>query len=183
MWLITTMVMCTFGTGESNNIKLLALQAGTTPSVSGYSKDAHPNHHQHILTCLAEQISVPQLIKAIINSFKGFCQDPFMKLTLWTPHDPYWINTQDLTLEATLHNISINPSSIDGPADGEIFISNHLAEIPDIQSKHIQNLVKMGETYCHLCVQLLNPSPKELENLSGQLWERLWQPICTTSYT
>ena len=69
-----------------------------------------------------------------------------------------------MTLEATLHNISINPSSIDGPADGEIFESNHLAEIADIQSKLIWNLAKVGETYCHLCAQLLNPSPEELEN-------------------
>ena len=69
-----------------------------------------------------------------------------------------------MTLEATIHNISINPSSIDGPADGEIFESNHLAEITDIQSKLIWNLAKVGKTYHHLCAQLLNPSPKELEN-------------------
>ena len=81
-----------------------------------------------------------------------------------TPHDPHWINAEDLTLENTLHNISINPSTIDGPADGEIFKSNHLAEIADIQSKLIQNLAKVGETYHHLCTQLLNPSPEELEN-------------------
>ena len=68
-----------------------------------------------------------------------------------------------MTLKVTLHNISINPSSIDGPADGEIFKSNHLAEITDIRSKLIQNLVKVGETYCHLHTQLLNPSPEELE--------------------
>ena len=53
---------------------------------------------------------------------------------------------------------------MDGPADGEIFESNYLAEIADIQSKLIQNLVKVGETYHHLHTQLLNPSPKELEN-------------------
>ena len=80
------------------------------------------------------------------------------------PHDPYWINAEDMMLEATLHNISINPSSIDGPADGEIFESNHLAGIADNQSKLIQNLVKVGKTYCHLHTQLLNPSPEELEN-------------------
>ena len=81
-----------------------------------------------------------------------------------TPHDPYWINAEDLTLENTLHNISINPSTIDGPADGAIFELNHLAEIADIQSKLIWNLVKVGKTYHHLCAQLLNPSPVELEN-------------------
>ena len=81
-----------------------------------------------------------------------------------TPHDPHWINAEDLTLENTLHDISINPSTIDGPADGAIFESNHLAEITDIQSKLIWNLAKVGETYCHLHAQLLNPSPEELEN-------------------
>ena len=81
-----------------------------------------------------------------------------------TPHDPYWINAEDLTLENTLHNISINPSTIDGPADGAIFEMNHLAEITDIQSKLIPNLVKVGKTYHHLHTQLLNPSPVELEN-------------------
>ena len=80
------------------------------------------------------------------------------------PPDPCWINAEDLTLENTLHNISINPSTIDGPADGAIFKLNHLAEIVDIQSKLIWNLVKVGETYHHLHAQLLNPSPKELEN-------------------
>ena len=69
-----------------------------------------------------------------------------------------------MTLENTLYNISINPSTIDGPADGAIFESNHLAEIVDIQSKLIQNLAKVGKTYCHLHAQLLNPSPEELEN-------------------
>ena len=62
-----------------------------------------------------------------------------------------------MTLEATLHNISINPSSMDRPAEGEIFESNHLGEIADIQSKLIQNVAKVGETYHHLCAQLLNP--------------------------
>ena len=40
-----------------------------------------------------------------------------------------------MTLEAILHNISINPASMDGPADGEIFEPNYLGEITDIQSK------------------------------------------------
>ena len=55
-----------------------------------------------------------------------------------------------MTLETTLHNISINPASMDGPADGEIFGSNYLGEIADIQSKLAQNLAKVGETYHHL---------------------------------
>ena len=74
------------------------------------------------------------------------------------------INAEDLTLEDTLHNISINPSSIEGPADGVIFELNLLAEIADIQSKLIWNLAKVGKTYRHLHNQLLNPSPEELEN-------------------
>ena len=58
---------------------------------------------------------------------------------------------EDMTLEATLHNISINPSSMDGPADRTIFESNHLAEIADIRSKLVHT-------------QLLNPTPDELTN-------------------
>ena len=81
-----------------------------------------------------------------------------------TPHDPHWINAEDLTLENTLCNISINPSTIDGLADGAIFESNHLAEITGIQSKLIWNLAKVGKTYHHLHTQLLHPSPEELEN-------------------
>ena len=50
------------------------------------------------------------------------------------------------------------------PAKGEIFKSNHLGEIADIQSKLIQNLAKVGETYHHIHAQILNPSPEELEN-------------------
>ena len=69
-----------------------------------------------------------------------------------------------MTLEATLHNISINPSSMDGPTEGEIFESNHLGEIANIWSKFIWNLAKVGETYHHICAQILNPSPEELEN-------------------
>ena len=69
-----------------------------------------------------------------------------------------------MTLEATLRNISINPSSMDRPTEGEIFESNHLREIADIQNKLIQNLAKVGKTYHHVRTQLLNPSPEELEN-------------------
>ena len=46
------------------------------PSVSGYSEDACPDCHQYTMTHHAKQISVPQLIKVITDSFKGFCQDP-----------------------------------------------------------------------------------------------------------
>ena len=53
---------------------------------------------------------------------------------------------------------------MDRPTEGEIFKSNHLREIADIQSKLIRNLAKVGETYHHICAQILNPSPEELEN-------------------
>ena len=63
-----------------------------------------------------------------------------------------------------LSTISLNSASMDVPADGEIFGSNHLGEIADIQSKLVQNLVKVGKTYHHLHTQLLNPSSEELSN-------------------
>ena len=72
------------------------------------------------------------------------------------------MHAEDLTLDATLHNISINPSSIDRPADGEIFHSNHLCKIADIRSKLILNVAKVGESYQYTCAQLLNPTLDEL---------------------
>ena len=53
---------------------------------------------------------------------------------------------------------------MDRPADGEIFKSNNLGEIADIWSKLIQNLAKVGKTYCHLHTQFLNPTSDELSN-------------------
>ena len=102
--------------------------------------------------------------RSSLTASRASTRTPSCNTCYRTPHDPYWVNEDDLTLESTLHNISINPSTIDGPADGAIFKSNHLAEIMDIQSKLIRNLGKVGETYRHLCAQLLNPSPEELEN-------------------
>ena len=81
-----------------------------------------------------------------------------------TPQDPFWVNTEDLTQEAMLHNIAINPSSMDGPVYGAIFKSNNLAEITNIGSKLVQNLAKVGKTYCHFHTQLLNSTPDELTN-------------------
>ena len=67
---------------ESNNIKPLALQVGTTPlSVDTVKMLTQTTTNAHQLT-LAEQISVLQLIKVITDSFEGFCQDPLMKLML-----------------------------------------------------------------------------------------------------
>ena len=86
-----------------------------------------------------------------------------------------------MTLVATHHNISINPASMDGPADGEIFKSNYLGEIAEIWSKLIQNLAKVGETYHHLCTQLLNPSSEELSNFL--IMKETLTAIYTTSST
>ena len=102
--------------------------------------------------------------RSSLTASRASVRTPSCNTCYRTPHDPHWINAEDLTLENTLHNISINPSTIDGPADGAIFKLNHLAEIADIQSKLIWNLAKVGKTYHHLCAQLLNPSPEELEN-------------------
>ena len=149
---------------ESNNIELLALQVGTIPlsadtvkmlaqSTTNTCQLAMQNRSQ---SCSSSRSS---LTASRASSRTHSCNSHYR-----TPHDPYWINAEDLTLENTLHNISINPSTIDGPTDGAIFELNHLAEIADIQSKLIQNLVKVGKTYHHLHTQLLNPSPVELEN-------------------
>ena len=149
---------------ESNNIEPLALQAGTTPLSVDTAKmlaQTTANTCGLALQNISQSCSSSRssLIASRASARTQLCNSHYR-----TPHDPYWINAEDLTLEDTLHNISINPSTIDGPADGAIFKSNHLAEIADIQSKLIQNLAKVGKTYCHLHAQLLNPSSEELEN-------------------
>ena len=63
---------------ESNNIEPLALQAGTTPLSVDTVKMLTQTTDQCMSTHHAKQISVPQLIKVITDSFKGFCQDPLM---------------------------------------------------------------------------------------------------------
>ena len=164
---------------ESNSIKQLAFQVGTTPlsadAVKILTQTAANAHH------LALQ-NRPQSHSSLHASSRSSTRTHLQNSCYGTPHDSCWINAEDMTFEATLHNISINPSSIDGPADGEIFKSNHLAEITDIQSKLIQNLAKVGKTYHHICAQLLNPSPEELENFLATVRETL-TAVCTTSYT
>ena len=59
------------------------------------------------------------------------------------------VHMEEMSLDMTLHNISINPSSMDGPAGEEIFESNHLGEIADIRSKLVLNLAKFSESYHH----------------------------------
>ena len=149
---------------ESNNIKPLALQVGTTPlSVDTVNMLTQTTTNAHQLT-MQNRSQSHSSSRSSLTASRASARTHLCNSCYRIPHDPYWINAEDLTLENTLHNISINPSTIDGPADGAIFESNHLAEIIDIQSKLIWNLVKVGKTYRHLCTQLLNPSPEELEN-------------------
>ena len=156
--------MCTFGDRESNNIEPLALQVGTTPlSADTVKMLAQTTTNTHRLT-LQNRSQSCSSSRSSLTASRASARTHSCNSCYRIPHDPYWINAEDLTLEHTLHNISINPSSSDGPADGEIFKLNHLVEITDIQSKLIWNLVKVGKTYHHLCTQLLYPSPEELEN-------------------
>ena len=81
----------------------------------------------------AKQISVPTAHQGpSLTASRASARTHSHNSCYRAPHDPYWINAEDLILEDTLHNISINPSTIDGPADGAIFELNHLAEIADI---------------------------------------------------
>ena len=137
------MVTYTYGTGKATTSNL-ALQAGTTPLSADAVKmltQTATNTHQLTLqnrpqSCTSSRSSRASLrVSARTHSYYE------------TPQDPFWINAEDLSLEATLYNISINPASMDRPADGEIFESYHLGEIAYIQSKLIQNLAKVDETY------------------------------------
>ena len=149
---------------ESNNIEPLALQAGTTPlSVDAVKMLTQTTANAHQLT-LQNRSQSCSSSRSSWTASRVSARTHSCNSCHGTPQDPFWANAYDPTLEATLHNISIDPSSMDGPADREIFRSNHLGEIADIQSKLIQNLAKVGETYCHLCAQLLNPTSEELSN-------------------
>ena len=106
---------------ESNNIKPLALQAGTTPlsvdavkmltqTTANTCQLALQNRsHSHTSSRSSYAASRASAMAHSCNSWYGI------------PQDPFWINTEDMTLKVTLHNISINPASMDGPADGDIF--------------------------------------------------------------
>ena len=131
---------------ESNNIKPLALQVGTTPlSVDTVKMLAQTTTNTCWLT-MQNRSQSHSSSRSSLTASRASARTHLHNSCYRTPHDPYWDDTEDLTLENTLHNISINPSTIDGPADGAIFESNHLAEIADIQSKLIQNLAKVGKT-------------------------------------
>ena len=149
---------------ESNNIELLVLQAGNTPlSVDTVKMLTQTATNTHRLT-MQDRSQSHNSSRSSQTASRASARTHSHNSCYRTPHDPYWINAEDLTLENTLHNISINSSTIDGPADGAIFELHHLAEITDIQSKLIWNLEKVGKTYHHLCTKILNPSSIELEN-------------------
>ena len=117
---------------ESNNIKLLALQAGTTPLSADAVKmltQTATNAHQLALQNRSQSHSSSRSSQ---TALRASARTHSCNSHHGTPQDPFWANAYDPTLEATLHNISIDPSSMDGPADGEIFRSNHLGEIADI---------------------------------------------------
>ena len=121
---------------DSNDLEPLALQAGTTPLSADAMKmlaQTATNACQLALQNRAQSCS--SLRSSSRASSRASARTQSHNSHYGTPQDLFWVNAEDLTLEAMLHNISINPSSMDGPADGEIFKSNHLAEIADIRSK------------------------------------------------
>ena len=156
---------------ESNNLEPLALQAGTAPlSADAVKMLAQTTTNTHWLTLQNRPQSCSSSRSSSRASSRASARTHSHNSCYGTPQDPFWVNVEDLTLEATLH-ISINPSSMDGPADEEVFESNHLGEIADIRSKLIWNLAKIGKTYHHICAQLLNPTLEELSHFIVN-WER-----------
>ena len=117
---------------ESNNIEPLALQAGTTPLSVDTVKMLTQTAVNACRLTLQNRSQSHSSSRSSLTASRASARTHSHNSHYRTPHDPYWINAEDLTLEDTLHNISINPSSIDGPADGEIFELIHLAEIADI---------------------------------------------------
>ena len=117
---------------ESSSIEPLALQVGSTP----LSVDAAKMLTQTTAnTCHLALQNRSQSHSLSPSSLRSSTRTHSQNSHYRTPQDPFWINAEDITLEATLHNISINPSSMGGPADREIFESIHLGEIIDIQNK------------------------------------------------
>ena len=148
---------------ETNDLEPLALQATATPlAVDAVKMLTQTAANVRQLALQNRSLSHGSL--RCSRSSRASPRGPSLNSHYGTLAGTPWVNLEDLTLVPTLHNISINPSSMDGPADGAIFESNHLAKIADIRSKLICNLVKVSETYCRVCVQLLNPSPDELAN-------------------
>ena len=129
---------------ETNDLEPLALQASTTP----FSMDAAKMLTKTATNARWLALQNWSLSHSSSRSSRALTRGPSRNSHYGTPKGTPWINLEDLTLEPTLHNISINPSSMDRPADGTIFESNHLAEIADVRSKLIHNLAKVSKTYC-----------------------------------
>ena len=130
-----------------NGLELLALQVGTTPLSVDAAKmltQTATNACQLALQNRAQSHSSSRSLSRASSTTSARTHS----CNSWygMPQDPFWVNAEDLTPEVTLHNISINLPSMDGPADGAIFESNHLVKIADIRSKFVQNLVKVGKT-------------------------------------
>ena len=117
---------------ESNNIEPLALQVGTTPLSVDTAKMLTQTTTNTCQLTMQNRSQSHSSSRSSLTASRASARTDSCNSCYRTPHDPCWINAEDLTLENTLHNISINPSTIDGPADGAIFKLNHLAEIVDI---------------------------------------------------
>lgn len=82
-----------------------------------------------------------------------------------SPSTPFNIQPEaPFPLESTLHNISIDPATMDDPDEGMIFESIHPSEMGDICSKLVVNLVRTANHYCQACSLFLNPTNEELSN-------------------
>ena len=148
---------------ETNDLEPLALQATATPLTVDAVKMLTQTP-ANVRWLALQNRSLSHGSSRCSRSSRASTRGPSCNSHYGTLAGTPCVNLEDLTLERTLHNISINPSSMDGPADEAIFESNHLAEIADIRSKLICNLAKVSKTYHQVHAQLLNPSPDELAN-------------------
>ena len=158
--------MCTFGTGKATTLNhWLSRQALPPLSVDAVMMLAQTATNTHWLTLQNRSQSHSSSMSSR-TALRASARTPLMKLTLTGHHMiPIWSNAEDpWHLEVTLHvtSPSIHPALMAVQQMEKSSNLNDLAEITDIQSKLIRNLVKVGETYCHLHTQLLNPSPEEL---------------------
>ena len=103
---------------ESNNIEPLALQAGTTPlSVDAVKMPTQTTANMCQLALQSRSLSHSSSRPSCASS-RSSARTHSQNSHYGTLQDPFWINAEDMTLKATLHNISINTSSMNGPADG-----------------------------------------------------------------
>ena len=117
---------------ESNNTEPLALQLGTTPLSVDTVKTLIQTAANTCQLTLQNRSQSHSSSRSSLTASRASARTPLHNSCYRMAHDPYGINAEDVTLEDTFHNISINPSTIDGPADGAIFELHHLAEIADI---------------------------------------------------